>query len=135
MITIIAGSRIIPDSSEIIAKAIENCGWEVTEIVTGMAKGIDIMAWKHAKLNDIPVAEFPAHWDNIGRSAGILRNIEMANYANALIAIWANDSRGTKHMIERATHLELKVKIYRVELKRVNGFYQYKRRVLHDQST
>ena len=47
-----------------------------------------------------------------GRSAGPLRNATMANYADALIALWDNKSRGTKNMIDVANKLGLRVSIY-----------------------
>ena len=57
----------------------------------------------------MPVEGFPAEWDKYGRSAGPIRNGQMAKAAEALIALLAPGSRGTKNMIEQATKKGLKV--------------------------
>lgn len=54
---------------------------------------------------------FPADWDKYGRRAGPIRNREMAEYADALLAYWDGKSRGTKNMIEEARARGLKVSI------------------------
>lgn len=59
--------------------------------------------------HDIPVKKFPADWGGLGKRAGYLRNEQMADYADALIAVWDGKSKGTKHMIDVATVKELKV--------------------------
>ena len=50
----------------------------------------------------IKIKYFPADWNTYGKSAGFVRNIEMAENATALIAFWDGKSSGTKHMIETA---------------------------------
>ena len=57
---------------------------------------------------------FIPDWDKDGRSAGYKRNAEMAEYADALIAVWDGDSKGTKHMIECMNKLNKKVYIHKV---------------------
>jgi hypothetical protein len=53
----------------------------------------------------------PAQWDTYGRSAGYRRNEAMADAADSLIAFWDGRSKGTKHMIELARHLNLEVTV------------------------
>lgn len=84
---------------------------EVTEIVSGAARGADTLGELYAKENNISVKQFPAQWDLYGRSAGFRRNEEMAKYADALVAFWDYESRGTKDMINRAKLYGLKVRI------------------------
>ena len=55
---------------------------------------------------------FPAEWDKYGRKAGPLRNEAMARYADALLAYWNGESKGTKSMIELAKASGLKVGVY-----------------------
>jgi hypothetical protein len=57
---------------------------------------------------------FPADWDRFGRSAGPKRNKQMAEYGDALIAVWDGESRGTKTMIEFARERGLQVYIHRI---------------------
>lgn len=107
MRVIVAGSRTIRDRV-LVDKAIKDSGFEITELVSGCAQGVDQLGEWWANRNKIPIRKFPAVW-SMGRSAGIQRNIQMANYAEALIAVWDGTSRGTKHMIDEARKRGLKV--------------------------
>ena len=75
---------------------------EEIEIVSGNARGADKLGERYAKEHNLPVKLFPANWDKYGKRAGYLRNQEMANYADVLIAFWDEKSKGTKHMIDIA---------------------------------
>lgn len=108
MKTIIAGSRGIDSVMDVLA-AMADSGFEITEVVSGGAKGVDLLGELLAASSGIPVRRFPAEWDRHGKSAGPIRNIQMAEYADALIAIWDGKSRGTKHMIDQAKRRNLKV--------------------------
>lgn len=68
-------------------------------IICGMAKGADMCGWNWARDNNIPILEYPANWKLHGKAAGPIRNQEMAQVANGLIAFWNGTSRGTAHMI------------------------------------
>ena len=50
-----------------------------------------------------------ADWQKYGKRAGPIRNKEMADYADTLIAFWDGQSRGTKNMIETARSQNLNV--------------------------
>lgn len=103
MKVIIAGSRDVFDY-ELLSHLMVNfevtSKCKVTEVVCGCAKGVDEMGKEWAKEHDIPVKLFPANWNKHGKTAGPRRNIEMGNYADALVAIRKNMSRGTTHMIK-----------------------------------
>ncbi len=81
------------------------------EIVSGAYKGADLLGERYAAERNYPIKQFPADWRRYGKSAGLKRNTEMAAYADALIAFWDAESKGTKHMIELATRAGLKVKV------------------------
>lgn len=108
MKTIIAGSRSIQNIHFLI-EAIESIDWQITEIVSGKARGVDHLGELWANFMNIPVKEFPAEWKKYGKSAGYKRNSQMADYADALIAIWDGESSGTDHMIKLARKKELKI--------------------------
>ena len=80
-------------------------------IVSGTAKGADKLGELYGKQNDYPIKKFPADWDAFGKSAGYRRNVEMAEYADMLIAFWDGKSKGTEHMINIAKERNLIVKI------------------------
>jgi len=112
MKTIIAGTRTITNYN-LVEKAVEDSGFAVTEVVSGCARGVDTLGEEFAKKWRIPVKKFPADWSKHGKAAGYLRNKEMGDYAEALIAI-TTGSPGTRNMIEYATKKGLKVFVVRV---------------------
>ena len=58
----------------------------------------------------------PADWNRLGRAAGPIRNEEMAEVSDALIAFWDGKSRGTKSMIEIARRKGLQVAVVRYDM-------------------
>jgi hypothetical protein len=98
MKVIIAGSRTMSDYGT-VAKAIQASGYSISEVVSGKAKGVDTAGEVWANNHDISIATFPAQWAVLGKVAGFMRNEHMADYADALIAVWDGESRGTAHMI------------------------------------
>lgn len=113
MKTVVCGSRTITNP-DLVAQAITESGFSITEIVSGHASGVDTLAERYARLNNIPLNVFPANWLRYGKSAGPKRNQEMADYAECVIAIWDGKSRGTKDMIEKAKSKGLQIYILRV---------------------
>ena len=84
------------------------------EIVSGTARGADKLGERFAKDLGCTVKRFPANW-NLGKSAGYVRNSEMADYADMLIAFWDSKSRGTMHMINLAKKKGLEVHVINYE--------------------
>lgn len=112
MRVIVAGGREVRDY-EIVPRAIEASGFEVTELVSGGASGVDTLGEHWANTHGIPVARFTANWQKHGRAAGPIRNRQMAAYAQALIAI-PTGGRGTANMIHEATAFGLKIFLFPV---------------------
>lgn len=112
MKVIIAGSRKILDK-DIVEQAMLEAGFEITEVICGMAQGVDMLGAQIASELGIPVKNFPADWDTHGRAAGAIRNKQMGDYAQChnggLIAVWDGKSRGTAHMIDYANKKGLQV--------------------------
>jgi hypothetical protein len=135
--TIIAGDREIKDI-KLIEKAVKKSGFDITEVVSGAARGVDTLGEDWAKSKSIPIKRFPADWNNLkadgavikvnsyGKkynvNAGFARNEEMAKYADALIAIQTNGpTSGTQSMIKLAKKYKLKIYIYEKD----NSEYEY----------
>ena len=74
------------------------------EIVSGGANGADMCGEYWANTHQIPCKVFPAKWDTYGKAAGFIRNAEMGEYADVLIAFWDKRSKGTQHMIQTMKH-------------------------------
>lgn len=114
MKVIVAGGRDFTNYA-LVEEAIKISGFEISQIVSGKAKGVDTLGEVWALANNIPVEAFPADWSQHGRAAGPIRNKQMAEYADALIAIWDGESKGTANMIQQARNKQLNVFIYLVK--------------------
>lgn len=75
---------------------------ENTMILSGMARGPDMMGFHYAIDNEIMCREYHPNWDMYKKSAGFIRNSQMVEDATHLIAFWDGKSNGTHHVIRRA---------------------------------
>lgn len=82
-------------------------------IVSGHASGADTLGERYAHEHGLKCELYPADWKSYGKAAGPIRNGQMADAAQALIAFWDGESRGTKNMIETAKANGLKVIVVR----------------------
>lgn len=107
---IIAGPRDFNDK-DYIYKELDNIFYliqqnlnkEKIEIVQGGANGVDALAKQYARNYDMPCKEFKADWKQHGKAAGPIRNKEMAEYSNMLIAFQPGlPTKGTQNMIKTA---------------------------------
>ena len=110
---IIAGSRDFSDYPALCAFADRFlAGRANVEIVSGGARGADTLGERYARERGYALKRFPADWERLGRSAGVIRNGEMAQYADALLAFWDGRSSGTRDMIRRAMNAGLTLQVY-----------------------
>ncbi|MBQ7106766.1 MAG: hypothetical protein IJN93_04540 [Clostridia bacterium] len=84
----------------------------VTEIVSGGAKGIDTCAKIYALKNNIKLTEFLPEYEKYGKRAPLIRNLEIIDYADEVIAFWDGESHGTKYVIDNCRNRIKKIKIY-----------------------
>ena len=116
MKVIIAGSRNF-DSYEFLRQSCDSilhCYTNV-EVVSGTAKGADKLGEYYAESREFAIKRFPANWNLHGKSAGYIRNTEMANYADMLICFWDGESLGTKHMIDIAKKNNLIIHLFKTD--------------------
>ena len=83
-------------------KNIEDYISQCDEIVTGGAIGIDSCAKEYAKRKGIKLTEFLPEYNLYGRTAPIVRNKKIVDYADKVIAIWDGNSKGTLSVIKYA---------------------------------
>ena len=114
---IIAGSRDF-NNYDLLESTISNYLKENianVEIVSGTARGADQLGEQFANNHRYRIKSFPANWNLYGKSAGPIRNREMAEYASGgqgvLFAFWDGKSRGTKSMINLAKKYGLEVHV------------------------
>ena len=98
MKVIIAGGRDF-DNYEYLSETMSNLDFIVTEVICGGARGADTLGEQWAKENGVPIKYFYPNWDVLGKSAGHIRNREMAEYGDYLVAFWDKKSSGTQNMI------------------------------------
>lgn len=69
------------------------------EIVSGGARGVDTCAANYARDMGLRLTVFRPDYDRYGRSAPLVRNREIVDYADTVIAFWDGASRGTYFVI------------------------------------
>ncbi len=129
---IVAGSRSITDYKVVAAAMLaSNALSKISEVVSGGAKGVDTLAIEWAKKHRVKYKVMKAKWDDLdapgavvcvhphpdidgyyNKAAGIQRNAEMADYADAAVCIWDGVSPGTRNMIEEMKKRGKKVYVY-----------------------
>ena len=85
----------------------------VTEIVSGGAKGIDSCAREYALAHGIKLTEFLPEYSRYGRSAPLKRNIAIIENSDMVLAFWDGKSHGTKFVIDECKKRGVPVKILR----------------------
>ena len=61
-------------------------GVDVTEVISGGAKGADSLGARWAKENSVKLTEFIPDWDKHGKRAGFLRNEDIVKAADFVLA-------------------------------------------------
>jgi hypothetical protein len=109
---IIAGSRDFTDY-ELLSRKLDHILSLKSDIViiSGMARGTDLLAVKYASERGLKVMKFPADWDKHGKKAGYIRNIEMLKCCDAVVCFRIGQSLGTSHMIEIANEYRKPLRI------------------------
>ncbi len=102
----VAGSRGYNDYAEFsywVDSYIDILATDSICFVSGAAsKGADAMIIRWCRENNFPCFEYPADWDEYGKSAGMIRNAEMRDVITHLLAFWDGISSGTEEMINES---------------------------------
>lgn len=108
MKVIVAGSRSITDEAY-VHRILNKFIYKISEVVSGKCSGPDTFGENWANAYHIPIKPFPADWVKYGKKAGHVRNGEMADYAEFLIAFYDGVSNGTAGMMQ---HMRSRKKPY-----------------------
>lgn len=114
---IIAGSRGFQDFNLLEQKCdkiLKN--FKEVEIVSGGARGADALGEKYAQNRGFSLKLFPADWNSYRKSAGHIRNAQMAEYGDYLILFWDGVSKGSEDMLALARKKGLKIRVIRYEI-------------------
>jgi hypothetical protein len=116
---VIAGCRDFYDYP-VVKSAIDHLEWSISEIVSGAATGVDTLGERYAKEYNLKLTKFKSQWDRYGIRAGPIRNVQMAQYADNLVAFWDGKSPGTKNMIAVMHRLTKPVVVVRIDPNKPN---------------
>ncbi len=83
-------------------------------VISGGARGADKLAENFSYTHNYEFYEIPADWSTHGKSAGIIRNLQMLDVANHVVAFWDGKSPGTKHMIDTCKKRNIKNTVFMV---------------------
>ena len=84
---------------------VRNIGDYITvcdEIISGGAVGVDACAAAYAREKGIGLVEILPDYSRYGRAAPIVRNKEIVDRADAVLAFWDGKSKGTASVIQYA---------------------------------
>lgn len=84
-----------------------------TEIISGGATGVDTSAKKYALANDIKLTEFLPEYRKYGKLAPLIRNAQIIEGADLVVAFWDGKSKGTKSVIEKCREKGIEIKVYK----------------------
>lgn len=116
---LIAGSRGYNDYDAFrmkVDKCLREHDKSKIEIIEGGAKGVDRLARRYAIENEMVYRTFEADWEQHGKSAGMIRNKQMANVATYAIIFWDGESNGTRNMIENCEHQNIPYRLIKVKV-------------------
>lgn len=100
----IVGSRSFSDYEllcESINSFLTSNQVSVEAVVSGGARGADLLAERFARDNGLKIIVHRALWNTFGKSAGIIRNEAIVKDSDIIFAFWDGKSSGTKNTIER----------------------------------
>ncbi len=87
----------------------------VTEIVSGGARGVDMIAKDYALYNNINYREILPKYYRYKKGEPFIRNREIIEASDEVIAFWDGISKGTKFVIDECNRQGKKIIIYLIE--------------------
>lgn len=121
MIYLISGSRTFHDRSKVRYTMQETLRIGDT-LIHGGATGVDTWASERATDFQITTVKVTPEWGKLGKVAGVIRNITMAEMAigaaeefNTLLKaliFWDGQSKGTQHMIQQCLMMRIHMEVF-----------------------
>lgn len=118
----VVGTRDFSDFVYIKDK-INSLGLDINLIVSGGAKGVDMVAEAYARWYGIPLLVFPVGygddqkfgWSTHGRAAGVIRNQKIVDACDEVIAFPKEGGRGTQDTMRKAEKAGKKLHIFPID--------------------
>lgn len=119
----IIGSRTFYDYTKLEHLATNICDkLGITTIVSGGAKGADLLGERFADEKNLKKLIFIPDWDKHGKSAGYKRNVDIVTNSDIVLALWDGESKGTQHSMNIAKSQNKHVIVYNYKL---DTLYKY----------
>lgn len=83
-----------------------------TSLVSGGAMGIDTLAEEYAKKHGLPIRVIRPNYSVFGKQAPLLRNRQIVECADLVIAVWDGHSPGTAYTVDYAHEKGVPVQLY-----------------------
>ena len=127
---IVAGTRDFIDKQylwSVLDRYLSKRDPKTVTILDGKARGPDTFGGEYGEAKGMRVLPYPADWDKHGKSAGFIRNEEMAKAGTHLIAFWDGVSTGTKDMIDRAMAHGLTILVIKIKPEQIDSSWRDKK--------
>lgn len=106
----IVGSRKAGDFT--VERMVQRIPRNTTELISGGAPGVDTVAVQAALLLDLPIRVFSPDYEAYGHMAPLVRNRQIVDAADIVLAFWDNHSRGTAYTIKYCIERHKPFRIY-----------------------
>lgn len=110
----VVGSRNIKDELSVYNMISEAIPRNCSEIVSGGADGVDMLAEKYARENNLHLTVFKPEYDKYGRSAAIIRNSKIVEYSDIVFVFWDMHSKGSASTLAKCIETQKPFKIFRI---------------------
>lgn len=94
-----------------VERIIENLPQKISSVISGGAMGVDTLAREVAKRLKLPILEILPDYKTFGRTAPLVRNKQIVDKADEVVAFWDYKSRGTRNAIIECLRIHKPVKI------------------------
>lgn len=85
---------------------------ETTMLISGGAVGVDTLAEEYARKHGLPIRVIRPNYDLYGRKAPLVRNRQIVECADLVIALWDGSSSGTAYTVGYANERGVPVRLY-----------------------
>lgn len=86
---------------------------DTDEIISGGAVGVDTDAALYARTHGLPLTVIRPDYPRYGRRAPIMRNLQIIDAADFVLAFWDGRSRGTAFVIRRCRERGVPLRVLR----------------------
>ena len=85
---------------------------EATMLISGGAMGVDSLAEAYAAEKGLPIKVIKPQYSLFGKRAPLVRNRQIVECADLVVAIWDGESSGTAYTIDYAHEKGVPVRLY-----------------------